>query len=86
MNKRLCLVCDGYPAVEINAVTGHAVYLCHDHWTAFALEPGGVVGQVVDKYLADCGETWQERAGRWIIWLASSGRRTDEERGRYAAE
>lgn len=86
MSKRCCLVCDGEPVVEISAVTGDAVRLCRAHWAAFAREQGGMIGQVIDKFLADCGETWQERAGRWVTWLEPTGRRTDEERGRYAAE
>ncbi len=73
MSKRCCLVCDGEPVVEISAVTGDAVRLCRAHWAAFAREQGGMIGQVIDKFLADCGETWQERAGRWVTWLDSRG-------------
>lgn len=85
MSKRFCLVCDGEPVVEIGSVTGDVVRLCRLHWAAYAKEQGGFVGQMVDKFFGDCGETWQERAGRCMSWLDSPGRRTDEERGRYEA-
>lgn len=86
MGKLLCLVCDEEPVVEISAVTGDAVGLCLCHWRRYAAAPDGLVGQMIDKYFGDCGEMWQERAGRRTEWLDRPELRTDEERGRYAAE